>query len=69
MSGIWFSCVQILVPQEAQPLHVYVRHWHVIIPSETQLHLPIIPYDFTFRVLTCGSVVPLPLLHLGIVTR
>jgi hypothetical protein len=28
-----------------QPLQVYVRHWHVIIPSVNQLHLPVIPSD------------------------
>ena len=39
-SGIWFSCVQVLGHHTSTPpLHVYNQHWHVIIPSESQLHL------------------------------
>jgi hypothetical protein len=45
MSDIWFSCVQVLAPQATQPLQVYVRNYHVIIPSENQLHLPVTPYE------------------------
>jgi hypothetical protein len=37
-AGTWSS-------QVAQTLQVYVQHWHVIIPSEYQLHLPVTPSD------------------------
>jgi hypothetical protein len=36
--GNWLSKI-------VQPLQVYVQHWHVIIPSEYQLHLPVTPSD------------------------
>jgi hypothetical protein len=34
-----------LLIKAMQPLQVYVRHWHVIIPSVNQLHLPVTPSD------------------------
>jgi hypothetical protein len=37
-AGTWSS-------QLVQPLQVYVRNWHVIIPSEFPLHLSITPSD------------------------
>jgi hypothetical protein len=45
-SGIQFLCVQVLGHHASTyPLQVYDRHWHVIIPSEYQLHLPVTPSD------------------------
>jgi hypothetical protein len=63
-SGIWFSCVQVLGHHTpVQPLQVYNQHWHVIIPSESQLHLQSHPLKFSFRVPISGSAVPPPPLH------
>jgi hypothetical protein len=65
-SGIWFSCVQVLGHHtSAQPLQVYNQHWHVIIPSESQLHLQSHPLKFSFRIPISGSAVPTPPLHFG----
>jgi hypothetical protein len=64
-SGIWFSCVQVLGHHTSmQPLQVYNQHWHVIIPSESQLHLQSHPLTFASRIPIFGSVVPTPPLHL-----
>jgi hypothetical protein len=43
--GYLSFCVQVLVQQDLQPLKVYVRQWHVIILSVTQLHIPVTPSD------------------------
>jgi hypothetical protein len=40
-----FHVCRYLVIKVTQPLQVYVRHWHVIIPSVNQLHLPVTPSD------------------------
>jgi hypothetical protein len=65
-SGIWLSCVQVLGHHTlVQPLQVYNRHWHVIIPSESHLHLQSHPLKFSFRVPISGSVVLSPPLHFG----
>jgi hypothetical protein len=64
-SGIWFSCVQVLGHHTStQPLQVYNQHWHVIIPSESQLHLQSHPLTFASRIPISGSAVPTPPLHL-----
>jgi hypothetical protein len=65
-SGIWLSCVQVLGHHTpARPLQVYNQHWHVIIPSESQLHLQSHPLKFSFRVPISGSAVLSPPLHFG----
>jgi hypothetical protein len=61
MSGIWFSCVQVLGHHTStQPLQVYNQHWHVIIPSKSQLHLHSHPLTFAYRISISGSAVPTP---------
>jgi hypothetical protein len=65
-SIIWLSCVQVLGHHTpVQPLQVYNRHWHVIIPSESQFHLQSYPLKFVFRVPISGSAVLSPPLHFG----
>jgi hypothetical protein len=60
-SGIWFSCVQVLGHYTStQPLQVYTQHWHVVIPSESHLHLQSHPLTFSSRIPISGSVVPTP---------
>jgi hypothetical protein len=44
-TGYFVFDVQALVQQDLQPLQVYVRHRHVIIPSVSQLHTLTTPYD------------------------
>jgi hypothetical protein len=64
-SGIWFSCVQVLGHHTStQPLQVYNPHWHVIIPSESHLHLQSHPLTFASRIPIFDSAVPPPPLHL-----
>jgi hypothetical protein len=63
--GIWFSCVQVLGHHTSmQPLQVYNQHWHVIIPSESQLHLQSHPLTFSSRIPISSSAVPTPPLPL-----
>jgi hypothetical protein len=63
--GIWFSCVQVLGHHTStQPLQVYNQHWHVIIPSESQLHLKSHPLTFASRIPISSSTVLTPPLHL-----
>ena len=64
-SGILFSCVKVHGHHPpVQPLQVYNKHWHVIIPSESQLHLQSHPLTFASRIPVSGSVVPTPPLPL-----
>jgi hypothetical protein len=63
-SGIWSLCVHVLGHHTStQPLQVYNQHWHVIIPSESQLHLQSHPLKFSSRIPISSSVMFPPPFH------